>query len=84
MMADLSAMGVGDLRQRAASVGVAAQQIEDARDSDDPKGELIALITAAAVVPVSSLGVSVPASASEGQEEKELYVPRSSTSISAN
>jgi hypothetical protein len=47
MMADLSAMSVGDLRQRAASAGVAAQQIEDARDGDDPKGELIALITGA-------------------------------------
>eukprot|EP01043_Picozoa_sp_COSAG02_P030494 COSAG02_NODE_1948_length_10297_cov_13.589429_2_plen_224_part_00 len=41
---DLSAMTVKQLRDRAASVGVSANQIEDARDSDDPKGELIKLI----------------------------------------
>jgi hypothetical protein len=49
-MADLSTMSVGGLRQRAASAGVAAQQIEDARDGDDPQGMLIALITGAGSV----------------------------------
>eukprot|EP01047_Picozoa_sp_COSAG01_P002187 COSAG01_NODE_56_length_31088_cov_39.354771_23_plen_182_part_00 len=57
MMADLSAMSVGDLRQRAASAGVAAQQIEDARDSDDPKGELIALINAAAPPALNTMSI---------------------------
>jgi hypothetical protein len=47
-MADLSNMSVGVLRQRAASAGVAAQQIEDARDGDDPQGALIDLINAVA------------------------------------
>jgi hypothetical protein len=55
-MADLSSMTLVDLRRRAADVGVPASQIEDARDGDDPKRELIALITAAAP-PLSSLGV---------------------------
>jgi hypothetical protein len=41
----LSTMNVRALRQQAASAGVSAQQIEDARDSDDPKGALISLIT---------------------------------------
>eukprot|EP01047_Picozoa_sp_COSAG01_P065953 COSAG01_NODE_9009_length_2583_cov_6.595008_1_plen_255_part_00 len=57
IMADLSTMSVGGLRQRAASAGVAAQQIEDARDSDDPKGELIALISAAAPPALNTMSV---------------------------
>eukprot|EP01047_Picozoa_sp_COSAG01_P121506 COSAG01_NODE_50303_length_364_cov_1.000000_1_plen_88_part_01 len=44
-MADLNSMDVDALRQRAASVGVPDQQIEDARDADHPQSELIALIT---------------------------------------
>jgi hypothetical protein len=42
----LRKMTVGALRQRAADVGVPAEQIEEARDSADPKGALIALINA--------------------------------------
>jgi sRNA-binding protein len=39
-------LNVGQLRQRAASVGVDAAAIEHARDSDDPKAAIIALIEA--------------------------------------
>jgi hypothetical protein len=45
-MADnLHSMNVAALRRRAADVGVPASQIEDARDSIDPKSALIALIS---------------------------------------
>eukprot|EP01047_Picozoa_sp_COSAG01_P129737 COSAG01_NODE_59233_length_301_cov_1.019802_1_plen_88_part_01 len=48
-LAELKALKtVAALRQRAESVGVPTQQIEDARDADDPKSALIALITASA------------------------------------
>jgi hypothetical protein len=43
---ELTALNVGQLRQRAASVGVDAAAIEHARDSDDPKAAIIALIEA--------------------------------------
>lgn len=43
---DFSAMTVKQLRERAKSNGIADSQIENARDSDDPKGELIRLIGA--------------------------------------
>jgi hypothetical protein len=42
---DLRSMSVGELRQRAVDLGAPTQQIEDARDGDDPMSELIALIT---------------------------------------
>jgi hypothetical protein len=44
----LAALNVGQLRQRATSVGVDAAAIEHARDSDDPKAAIIALIVARA------------------------------------
>ncbi len=39
-------MTVKELRTTAASVGVSNDKIEEARDSDDPQAELIALIRA--------------------------------------
>jgi hypothetical protein len=41
---ELQALSVGELRQRAAAVGVDPALVEQARDGDDPKGDLVALI----------------------------------------
>eukprot|EP01043_Picozoa_sp_COSAG02_P061640 COSAG02_NODE_8321_length_2615_cov_2.281797_2_plen_351_part_00 len=41
---ELHALGIRELRECATSAGVSAQQIEEARDSDEPKAALIALI----------------------------------------
>jgi hypothetical protein len=41
---ELSAMTVLALRQNAQALGCRANEIEEARDGNDPKGELIALI----------------------------------------
>jgi hypothetical protein len=46
--AELQAMTVGQLRQRASKSGVDAAAVEIARDSDDPKAAIIALIVAKA------------------------------------
>lgn len=46
MASDLAPLDVGTLRKRAAEVGVDPDLIEDARDGDQPKQELIALIMA--------------------------------------
>ena len=42
--AELEALGTKELRTKATAVGASADAIEDARDSDDPKGALINLI----------------------------------------
>ena len=42
--AELETMTVGELRQKAAACGITNGAIEDARDSDDPRSELTALI----------------------------------------
>ena len=44
--AELQQMNIPDLRERAAAAGASADAIEDARDGEDPKAELIALILA--------------------------------------
>eukprot|EP01047_Picozoa_sp_COSAG01_P064198 COSAG01_NODE_8454_length_2780_cov_13.679597_2_plen_541_part_01 len=44
LSAELATLNVGTLRKRALSDGVAADAIEDARDGDDPKGDLVQLI----------------------------------------
>ena len=44
--AELQTLGARGLRERAQRVGVPAQAIEDARDSADPKGQLVELIVA--------------------------------------
>ena len=41
---ELSGLKLGPLRERAAAAGCGASEIEDARDGDDPKSEIIALI----------------------------------------
>ena len=41
---DLQSWSVGALRKEAAAAGVDKDAIEDARDGDDPRGKLIALI----------------------------------------
>lgn len=40
----LGVLNVGELRKRAAEIGVALDEIEAARDGDDPKGDIIKLI----------------------------------------
>lgn len=42
---DYGSMTVGELREMASKAGIAHEAIEDARDGDDPRAELIALIT---------------------------------------
>jgi hypothetical protein len=76
-MSDLSTMNVGTLRQRAVSAGVAAQQIENARDSDDPKGELIALINnhAAAAASVARPALSTMSAGTLRQHAESAGVP---------
>jgi hypothetical protein len=44
MKAELEGLTVKDLRQRAATAGVAGDRIEEARDGNDPKHDLIALV----------------------------------------
>ena len=44
--AELQQLKLPDLRKRAAAAGASADAIEDARDGDDPKTALIALILA--------------------------------------
>ena len=44
--AELQQLNIPDLRKRAAAAGASADAIEDARDGEDPKAELIALILA--------------------------------------
>ena len=44
MKAELEGLTVKDLRQRAATAGVAGDRIEEARDGNDPKRDLIALV----------------------------------------
>ena len=44
--AELQQLKMPDLRKRAAAAGASADTIEDARDADDPKAEMIALILA--------------------------------------
>ena len=46
MKAELAQKSVRELREQATSIGVSNDQVEDARDADDPKAELIALIVA--------------------------------------
>ena len=41
---DYGSMTVGELRELASTKGIAHEAIEDARDSDDPRAELLALI----------------------------------------
>ena len=45
---ELSGLTVKELRSRAEAAGVSEDAIEEARDSDEPKESLIALIVAAA------------------------------------
>ena len=45
---ELSGLTVRELRSRAVEAGVSKDAIEDARDGDQPKEDLIALIVAAA------------------------------------
>jgi peptidoglycan/LPS O-acetylase OafA/YrhL len=54
-------MSSRDLRQRAASAGVSASQIEVARDSDDPKSALITLISGGQPPQMKSQSVRAPA-----------------------
>jgi hypothetical protein len=51
LRAELAALRVPELRGRAAAEGVSDTAIEDARDGDDPKTELIELIVAKAAGP---------------------------------
>ena len=46
LASELAPLTVGELRKRAAAAGVAPNLIEDARDADQPKQELTALIMA--------------------------------------
>jgi hypothetical protein len=81
-MGHLSAMSLGELRRRAAAVGVPAQQIEDARDGDDPKSELIGLINAAAAPPPALDTMSVRGlrqhAASAGISDEQIEAARDS------
>ena len=43
-MSALSALSVKELRERAAAIGIGHEAIEDARDGDSPKSDIIALI----------------------------------------
>ena len=42
--AELQQLKIPDLRKRAAAAGASAEAIEDARDGDDPKADMIELI----------------------------------------
>jgi hypothetical protein len=44
LIAELVALNVKTLRARAAEAGVPAHEIEEARDGNDPKGDMISLI----------------------------------------
>ena len=44
LIAELEALNVKTLRARAAEAGVPAHEIEEARDGNDPKGDMISLI----------------------------------------
>ena len=44
--AELQQLKMPDLRKRAAAAGASAEAIEDARDGDDPKADMIELILA--------------------------------------
>ena len=44
IQSELSALSVKELRERAATIGVDDDAIEDARDGDSPKSDIIALI----------------------------------------
>ena len=43
---ELQQLKMPDLRKRAAAAGASAEAIEDARDGDDPKADMIELILA--------------------------------------
>jgi hypothetical protein len=44
LSAELHALKLPELRQRAAAAGISGNAIEEARDADEPKKEMIALI----------------------------------------
>eukprot|EP01047_Picozoa_sp_COSAG01_P006390 COSAG01_NODE_230_length_21075_cov_13.811603_29_plen_563_part_00 len=75
--AELSTMNVGALRQEAASKGVPAQQIEAARDSDDPKGALIALMRQAELRTMN-VGALRQEAASKGVPAQQIEAARDS------
>jgi len=57
---DLQSLSLKELRTRAGAAGVGADAIELARDSDEPKRELIALLTAATAAGAPSASASPP------------------------
>jgi hypothetical protein len=57
---ELSGLSVKDLRSRAAAAGVSEDAIEDARDGDDPKKDLIALILATQSNPLAEMLAALP------------------------
>eukprot|EP01051_Picozoa_sp_SAG22_P004563 SAG22_NODE_247_length_13918_cov_7.885375_7_plen_1317_part_00 len=50
LLAELSMLSLRDLRKRAVAAGVDGDDLEDARDGDDPKGEISALIAQKEIV----------------------------------
>ena len=48
LLRELQKLKMRDLRKRAASIGVAMEEVEEARDSESPKKNLIALVVARA------------------------------------
>eukprot|EP01047_Picozoa_sp_COSAG01_P088983 COSAG01_NODE_21204_length_913_cov_1.009828_1_plen_224_part_01 len=68
---ELHTLNVGALRKRAQTQGVDAARVEEARDGDDPKAELIQLILARAAIPGASSSLSSSASLSSGDRVPE-------------
>jgi hypothetical protein len=54
LMCELQQLKLRDLRKRAVSMGVAMEEVEEARDSDSPKKNLIALIVTRAAAAAGS------------------------------
>ena len=54
LMRELQQLKLRDLRKRAASMGVAMEEVEEARDSENPKKNMISLIVARAAAAAGS------------------------------
>jgi hypothetical protein len=74
LRAELSLLSVRDLRKRAVAAGVDGDALEDARDGDDPRAEMSALIEEAELVSVArsaeapTTAVEAPAAASPPED----------------